>query len=61
MKTLRIAGAVLAALALAPWGGTSPDPAAPAPVIAGAETGYFGSGHDAGQGHAALAAELERA
>jgi hypothetical protein len=57
MKTRWMAGAVLAALAL--WGGTSPDLV----VMAGSKTGYFGSGHDAGQGHAALvpAAEVERA
>lgn len=58
MKTRRM-GAALAALALALWGGTSPDTA----VVAGSQTGYFGSGHDAGQGHAAPApgADVERA
>lgn len=59
MKTRWMAGAALAALALALWGGTSPDLV----VVAGSQTGYFGSGHDAGQGHAvpAPADEVERA
>jgi hypothetical protein len=48
MKTRWMAGAVVAALALGMWG-TSPDFG----VVAGSQTGYFGSGHDAGQGHAA--------
>lgn len=57
MKTRRMAGAALVAMTLALWGGTSPDIA----VVAGSQTGCFGSGHDAGQGHAAPAAAVERA
>lgn len=55
MKTTRITGTALAALVLASWGGAAPAPAAPALDVAESQTGYFGSGHEAGQGAAAPA------
>ena len=47
MMTRRMAAALLAALALAAW---TAGPNADALALSGG-TGYFGSGHDAGQGH----------
>jgi carbohydrate-selective porin OprB len=45
MTTRRTAAALLAALALAAWA------AAPGASALALGTGYFGSGHEAGQGH----------
>jgi len=45
MRMRRMAAALLAALALAAWA------AAPGADALAMETGYFGSGHEAGQGH----------
>lgn len=47
MTTRRMAAALLAALALAAWAAA---PHADALALNG-DTGYFGSGHEAGQGH----------